>query len=146
MSVKHAVQAAGFVLVAEDTVFDLLGCIAEEVVCLSLHWTHARVQEEEPVVDFIALARPGRVGDLVVYAVVLLDEVLHYAPRFEQTNCFAIGEGVGEGGYATIGVDGEEEGFFLGILRYIDCMGFVGDAGEMGRMLVRIVGKQTVYE
>ena len=55
MLVEHTVQAAGLILVARDAVFDLLGGIAEEVVRLSLHRSHARVQEEEPVVDFIAL-------------------------------------------------------------------------------------------
>ena len=77
MLVEHAVQAAGFVLVPGDAVLDLLGRVAEEVVRLPLHGTYAGVEEEEPVVDFVALARAGRVGDFVVDAVVLLDEVLH---------------------------------------------------------------------
>lgn len=37
----------------------------------------AGVQEEEPVVDFVALARAGWVADFVLDAVVLFDEVLH---------------------------------------------------------------------
>ena len=77
MFVEHAVQAAGFILVARDAVFDLLGGVAEKVVRLSLHWSDTRVQEEEPVVDFVGLARTGWIADLVVDAVVLFDKVLH---------------------------------------------------------------------
>ena len=36
MLVENAVQAASFVLVAVDAVLDLFGCIAEEVIGLSL--------------------------------------------------------------------------------------------------------------
>ena len=56
MFVEHAVQAAGFVLVARDAVVDFLGCVAEEMVRLALHGSDAGVQEEEPVVDLVALA------------------------------------------------------------------------------------------
>ena len=56
MLVEHTVQAAGFILVARDAVFDLLWGVTEKVVRLSLHWSDARVQEEEPVVDFVGLA------------------------------------------------------------------------------------------
>lgn len=56
MLVEHAVQTAGFILVPRDAVFDLFGGVAEKVIRLSLHWSDARVQEEEPVVDFIRLA------------------------------------------------------------------------------------------
>ena len=55
MVVQNPVQAAGFVLVAGDTVVDFLGRVAEEMVGLSLHRTNAGVQEEEPVVHFVAL-------------------------------------------------------------------------------------------
>ena len=77
MLVEHAVQAAGFVLIARDAIFDLLWGVAEKVVRLSLHWSDARVQEEEPIVDFVGLARTSWIADLVVDAVVLFDKVLH---------------------------------------------------------------------
>lgn len=77
MLVEDSVQAAGFVLVPRDAVFDLLGGVAEEVVRLSLHGAYARVQEEEPIVDFVAFTRAGWVANLVMDAVVLFDEVLH---------------------------------------------------------------------
>ncbi len=132
MRVEHAVQAARFVLVARDAVGDFLGGVAEEVVRLALHGADARVEEEEPVVDFVGLARAGRVADFVVDAVVLLDEVLHDGAGFEEADRAAVGEGVGEGGDAAVGVDGEEEGLFLGVLGYVDFVGFVGDAGKGG--------------
>lgn len=78
MGVEHAVQAARLVLVAGDAVLDLLGGVAEEVVRLALHGPYTGVQEEEPVVDFVALARARGIANLVVDAVVLLDQVLHY--------------------------------------------------------------------
>lgn len=128
--VQHAVQAPGFVLVARDAVVDSLGCVAEEMVRLALHGSDARVQEEEPVVDFVGLARAGWVADFVVDAVVLLDEVLHDGAGFEEADRLAVREGVGEGGNAAVGVDGEEEGLFLGVLGYVDFVGFVSDASE----------------
>lgn len=114
------------------------------MVRLALHGTDARVQEEEPVVDFIGLARAGRVADFVVEAVVLLDEVLHDGAGFEEADGAAVGEGVGEGGYAAVGVDGEEEGLFLDVLGYVDFVGFVGDAGKGGGVSVGILEMQMV--
>ena len=48
MLVKHAVQPPRFILVAIDPVLYLLRRIASEMVCLSLHGSNARIQEEEP--------------------------------------------------------------------------------------------------
>lgn len=41
-----------------------------------------------------------------------------------------IGKGVGEGGNAAIGVDCEKKGLLLGVLGYVDFMGFVGDSSK----------------
>lgn len=141
MLVEDAVQAARFVLVPRDAVFDLLGRVAEEVVRLPLHGADAGVQEEEPVVDFVALARAGRVADFVTDAVVLLDEVLHDGARFEEADRLTVGKGVGEGGDAAVGVDGEEEGLLLRVLGYVDFVGLVWDAGDGEEVLVGIFGK-----
>ena len=43
MGVEHAVEAAGFVDVAVDAVGDLLGRVAEEVVCLNT-WSHGELR------------------------------------------------------------------------------------------------------
>ena len=68
----------------------------------------------------------GRVADFVL-GVVFGDEVLHYGAGFEKPDGFPVGEGVGEGGDAAVGVDGEEPGFFLGVLRDVDFVDFVGE-------------------
>ncbi len=102
---QHRVQPPRLVLIPLDAVFDFLRRVAEEVVCLALHGADAAVQEEEPVVHFVGLARVGRVGDFVV-GVVPLDEVLEDAAGFEEPDWLAVGEGVGQGGDAAVGVDG----------------------------------------
>jgi hypothetical protein len=51
-----------------------------------------------------------------VVGIVALDEVLHDGARLEQVDGLAVGEGVGQGGNAAIGVDGEEPGLFLRVL------------------------------
>ena len=43
MFVEHAVQAPGLILVSGDAVRDLLRCVAEEVVRLTLHGPDAGV-------------------------------------------------------------------------------------------------------
>ena len=58
----------------------------------------------------------------------------------------AIGECIGEGGDASVGVDGEEKGLFLGVLRYVDFVGFVGDAGKEEVLLVGILEMQEVCD
>ena len=132
MPIEHAVQPPRFVLVAGDAVGDLLGGVSVEVVRLPLHGADAGVEEEEPVVHLVGLARAGGVADLVGGAVVLFDEVLHDGAGFEEPDRGAVGEGVGQGGDAAVGVDGEEEGLFLGVLGYVDVVGLVGYAGGGG--------------
>lgn len=56
VGIQHAIQAARFVHVPIHAVFDFLGGVVGEVVGLSLHGTYARVEEEEPIVDFVGLA------------------------------------------------------------------------------------------
>lgn len=132
MPVEHAVQATGFVLVPRDAVVYLLGGVAEEVVRLPLHGAESGVQEEKPAVDLVAFARAGRVADFVVHAVVLFDEVLHNRPGFEQPDRLTVGKRVGEGGDAAVGVDGEEKGFLLSVLGYVNFMGLVREARTRG--------------
>lgn len=127
MRVQHAVETARLVLVAVDAVGDFLGGVAVEMVGLALHGSDAGVQEEQPVVDFVALARAMGIADEVL-GVVLLDEILHYAPRFEQSDCLPVVECIGQSGDPSVGVDGEEPGFFLGIVGDVNGVRFVGDA------------------
>ena len=61
-----------------------------------------------------------------MFAVVLLDEILHNAARFEEADSLPVGEGVCQGRDAAIGVDGKEPRFFLRILGDVDCVGCVG--------------------
>ena len=69
--------------------------------------------EPGPVVRLVVLPGAGWVGDLVLFLVVLLSEVLQYAAGFEEADSLAIGESVCDGGDATVRVDFEEPGFFL---------------------------------
>lgn len=128
MLVQHAIQPASLILIPRDAVRDLLGRVAMEMVGLSLHGSDAGIEEEKPVVDFIRLATTGWIGDLVLGLVVLLDEILHDAAGFEESNAFAVGEGVREGGDAAVGVDFEEPGLFLGVGLNVDIVGCVGEA------------------
>ena len=105
--VEHAVEPARFVDVAVDTVGDVFGGVAREVVRLALHGAHAGVHEVEPVVGLVVLAGALRVGDFVG-GVVLLDEVLQDAAGFEEADFLAVWEGVCYGGDAAVGVDFEE--------------------------------------
>ena len=41
-----------------------------------------------------------------------------------------VGKGVGKGGDATVGVDGEKSGLLLGVLGQVDFMGFIREAGR----------------
>ena len=116
MSIEHPIQASCLILITIYTIRDLLRCVAEEVIRLTLHGPNTGILKQEPIVHLVALARAGRVADFVLDVVILLDEVLHYGAGFEEADCAAIGEGVGEGGDAAVGVDTEEEGLFLGVL------------------------------
>ena len=57
-----------------------------------------------------------------------------------------VGKGVGEGGDAAIGVDGEEKGFLLGVLSDVDFVCFVGDAGKRQEVRVGFLEKQMLCE
>jgi hypothetical protein len=104
--------------------------INEERSCiltrLSLHRPKPRIQEEQPVVRLIPLSRPLGIADLVL-GIVALHKILHDASRFEEVDCLAIAECVGQGGYAAVRVDCEEPGLLLNVLGDIDLMGFVGE-------------------
>jgi len=134
MLLQHRVQTARLVLISVDAVFDLLRRVSEEVVGLPLHRAHAPVQEEEPVVDFVAFARPFGVGDLVL-GVVLLDEVLEDGAGLEEADLFAVGEGVGHGWDAAVRVDLEEPWLLLGVLGEIDFVDLVWETGRVQRMV-----------
>ena len=124
MLLQHRVQAARLVLISVDAVLDLLRRVSEEMVGLSLHRAHAAVQEEKPVVDFIALAGTLGVGDLVL-RVVLLDEVLQDGTGLEEADLLAVGEGVSHGWDAAVRVDLEEPGLLLGVFGSVDLVHFV---------------------
>ena len=97
------------------------------MVRLALHRSYAGILVEEPIVDFVGFAGAARVRDLVV-RIVLLGEVLEDGAGFEDADLLAVGEGVGDGGDAAVGVDFEEPGFFLGVFGDVDFVGFVGEA------------------
>lgn len=94
---------------------------------LALHGPQAGVLEEQPVVHFVVLARPRRIGNLVL-GVIPRDEVLHDGTGFKQADALAVGKGVGQGGNAAIGVDGKKPGLFLRILADVNFLGLVGEA------------------
>lgn len=58
----------------------------------------------------------------------------------------AVGKGVGEGGDAAIGVDGEEKGLLLGVLGYVDFVRLVGDAGKGAEVSAGILEKPMVCD
>ena len=72
MFIEYIVQPSGFVLVAVDAIWDLLRCIAVEVVGLTLHGTYTGIKEEKPTVNFVRFARAFGIADQVL-GVVLLD-------------------------------------------------------------------------
>lgn len=80
----------------------------------------------------------------MIDAVVLLDEVLHDRAGFEEADRLAVGKGVGEGGDAPIGVDGEEKGLLLGVLGYVDFVRLVGDAGKGAEVSAGILERPMV--
>lgn len=71
----------------------MLWRIAREMICLALHRPHAGVLVKQPVINCVGLGCTLRVGDLVVF-VVLLDEVLQDAAGFEEVDGLVV-EGVG---------------------------------------------------
>ena len=124
--VQYAIKPPGLVLVTADAVGDLLRCVSEEMVCLSLHRSNPGIQKEEPVVDLVAFTRAFGIRDLV-FRVVLLDQVLHDATGLKKTNCSAVGEGICQSRDPSIGIDLEEPRFLLRVFGDVDRMGFVGD-------------------
>ena len=130
MLVKDAVQPPCLILVSINAVIDLLGGISEEVVCLSLHGSDARVEEEEPVVDLVRLTRALGVANEMIF-VVLLDEILHDRARLEETNNLPISEGVCQSRDSTIGVDFEKPRLFLDVLSEIDMVRLIGKTEKM---------------
>lgn len=145
--VEDAVEAPRFILVPVYGVLDLLGRVPVEVVRLALwessrkprplhregssqtylHWPDTRIHEVHPVVHLVAL--PAALGEAdQVLGIVLLDEVLHDAPRLEQPDRLAIVECVRQRGNAAVGVDVEKPGLFLHVLRHLDFVGRVREA------------------
>jgi len=82
--VKNSVEPPRLIEVSVDTMLYFLWRISIEVVGLTLHWTEARVREEDPLVHFVLFSGAVRVRDLVP-SVVLLGEVLEDAAGFERT-------------------------------------------------------------
>lgn len=125
MLVKDAVQPPCFILVPIDAIFDLLGGISEEMVCLSLHGSDACVEEEEPVVDLVRLTRALGVADEVIF-IVLLNEILHDRAGLEEPNCLTIFEGVRQSRDSTVGVDFEKPRLFLDVLSDVNMVRLIG--------------------
>lgn len=73
----------------------------------TLHRSHARILEPQPVVHLVILPRSLRVRDLVIL-VVLLSQILKDASGLEETNLLAIGERVRDSGNTSIGIDFQE--------------------------------------
>ena len=63
----------------------------------------------------------------MIDAVILLNEVLHDRAGFEEADRLAIGKGIGEGGDAAVGVNGEKKGLFLSILAQVDFVSCIGE-------------------
>lgn len=105
--VQDAVQSAGLIHVAVDTVLDLLWCITGEVVCLALHGANTGILEEEPVGHLVVFTGALGEGNLVV-GVVLLHQILQDAAGLEQADRLAVGELVCQGWDTAIGVDLEK--------------------------------------
>jgi hypothetical protein len=66
------------------------------MVGLTLHGAQSGILEEDPVVHFVLFSGALRVGDFVVF-VVLLGEVLEDAARFEEIYSLPIGENICDG-------------------------------------------------
>ena len=103
---------------------------------MTLHRSKAGVLVKQPIVHLVVLASPLGVRDLVL-GVVTLNEILHDASRLEQVDGLAIGELVGQGRNAAIGVDGEEPVLLLRVLGNIDLLNLVGKTTALSKMLRR---------
>ena len=71
------------------------------------------------------LARPGGVRDLVVL-VIAVDDVLENSTALKDADRLAVGELVGQGGNAAIGVDFEEPRLLLLIVGHADWVDLEG--------------------
>lgn len=91
---------------------------------LSLHWAYPGVLKEEPIVHLIVLSCAGSVADLVIL-VVARDQILHDGARLEEIDRLAVGEGVRQGGDASIGIHGEEPRLLLGVFADINLLDLV---------------------
>jgi hypothetical protein len=78
----------------------------------------------------IPLPRSPRETDLVL-RVIAINQVLHDASRLEEIDRVAIGEGVGQGGNAAIGINRTEPGLFLGVFADVDFVDFVGETSGL---------------
>lgn len=59
--VQHAVQPPCLIDISLYTIFDPLGSISVEVICLALHGAETSILEKEPIVDLVGFARAARV-------------------------------------------------------------------------------------
>lgn len=62
--------------------------------------------------------------------IVLLDEILHDAAGLKESDRLAIREGVCESGNASVWIDREKPGLFLGVALDVDFVDFVGEAAD----------------
>lgn len=69
----------------------------------------------------------------LVFGVIAFDKILHDAAALKEVDRLAIGEGVGDGGDAAVGVDGQEPGLFLRVLGNFNLVHFVGEAGGVSK-------------
>jgi hypothetical protein len=118
MSVESAVQTTSFVGVAVDTVLNLLGSVALEVVGLALHRTKTTHLPHEPAGHLPMLSRALRERELVIL-VIAINEVLQHSTTLKDTNLLAV-ECISESRDATVGVDLEEPLFLLLIFGHLD--------------------------
>jgi hypothetical protein len=88
------------------------------MVRLALHRPDSGVLKEEPAVGLVVFFCAADVADFVVF-VVLVDQVLLDTAGLEQGDGPAAIEGVGDGGYATVGIDLEEPRLLLRVFGYV---------------------------
>ncbi len=146
MLIQDAIQPPRLILIPRNPIRNLLRRVPMEVISLSLHGPDPSIEEEEPVVDFVSLAATGRIGDLVLVLIVLLDQVLHDAAGFEQADHLAIGKCVCESGNAAVWINLEKPGLFLGVGLDVDLVGFVRKAadGEVYSAMDNGMGKKIL--
>jgi hypothetical protein len=77
------------------------------VVRLPLHGSYAGVLEIQPADCLVVLPGATRVGDLVVF-IILLSEVGKDTTGLEKTDFLPVGKSVRQGGDAAVGVYFEE--------------------------------------